>query len=179
MLVGVMSDTHDNIAFTRYAARVLLEKGVELVIHAGDIIAPFVLRVLWREGVKKLIAVYGNNCGEKLGLQRVARQLGYEIYEPPLTLELAGKKILVLHGVGSPETTVTLAEALAASNRYDVVIYGHTHRPDVRKIGRTLLLNPGEVCAYLTGSSTVAVLDLEKLEASIIEVASAPDDARV
>ncbi len=179
MIIGVVSDTHDNIAFTRYAVRMLLDRGAELFIHAGDIIAPFTLRVMWREGVKRLIAVYGNNCGEKLGLENTARRLGFEIHEPPLVLELGGRRILVMHGSGPAEHTIRVAEALAASGKFDVVIYGHTHKPDVRRIGNTLLLNPGEVCAYLTGKATAAILDLEKLEASIIEVVSASDDARV
>jgi len=41
---------------------------------------------------------------------------------------------------------------------------------DVRKFGKALLVNPGEVGTWLYGKSTVALLDLEKMEAEIVEL---------
>jgi len=169
-LIGVVSDTHDNLEAARQAARRLVREGATIVLHLGDVIAPFTLKPFREEGVERLIAVYGNNCGEKLGLLRVARQLGYEIHEPPHLLEVDGKRILMLHGYGPAEKTLMIVEALAASNRFHAVLYGHTHRADNRFIGGTLLLNPGEACGYLTGKKTIALLDTEKMKAEIIEL---------
>ncbi len=179
MIVGIISDTHDNIMLARKAARVFKEKHVDLVLHLGDIVAPFTLRVFAEEGVGKIIAVYGNNCGERLGLLRTAQKLGYEIHEPPFTLELAGKKVLMMHGQGPPEETVAIAESIAFSKRYDIVLYGHTHRPDNRLINGTLLLNPGEACGCLTGHATVAILDLNTMRVEIVELARVPEESRV
>jgi len=53
-----------------------------------------------------------------------------------------------------------------------VIIYGHTHRTDLRKIGKTLIINPGECGGWLSGKSTIALLDLENLEAKIIKLAT-------
>jgi len=170
MLIGVVSDTHDSQEATRRAARLLLSRGAELVLHLGDIVAPFTLRRFHEEGVKKLIAVYGNNCGERLGLQRVAASLGYEIHDWPHTVEIAGLRILMIHGIGPAEKTRKLVEAFAASGRYDAVLYGHTHEVDVRRIGSTLILNPGEACGCLTGRRTVALLDMETMEAKLLEL---------
>ena len=64
-----------------------------------------------------------------------------------------------------------LIDALAESQKYDVIIYGHTHRTDLRKIGKTLIVNPGECGGWLTGKSTIALLDLETLSAKIVELA--------
>jgi len=64
-----------------------------------------------------------------------------------------------------------LIDALAESQKYDVIIYGHTHRTDLRKIGKTLIINPGECGGWLTGKSTISLLDLETLEANIVELA--------
>jgi len=61
-------------------------------------------------------------------------------------------------------------EALAVSDRWDAVLYGHTHRIDLRRVGQTLVLNPGEVYGALTGRSTFAVLDLDRMEAEVVEV---------
>ena len=170
MLVGVVSDTHDNLEAARRAIRVFREHGVGLVLHLGDIVAPFTLKVFREEGVERLIAVYGNNCGEKLGLQETARKLGFEIDYWPHTLEVEGRRILMLHGVGPSEKTVELVEALATSGRYHVVAYGHTHQVDVRKLSGTLILNPGEACGCLTGRRTAAILDLERLEVEVVEL---------
>jgi putative phosphoesterase len=170
MLVGVISDTHDNIEAVRRAATIFREHGVSLVLHLGDIVAPFTLKAFRDAGVERLVAVYGNNCGEKLGLQETARQLGYEIDYWPHTVEAAGRRILMLHGAGPAEKTVQLAEALAASGRYHVVAYGHTHQVDVRRVDGTLIINPGEACGCLTGRRTIALLDVEKLEAEIVEI---------
>jgi putative phosphoesterase len=169
-LIGFVSDTHDNIDAVRRAARLFVSKGVSLVIHLGDIVAPFTLKAFKSEGVERLIAVYGNNCGEKLGLQATASQLGYEIDYWPHKVEVGGKRILLIHGFGPEEKTVELIEALAASGRYDVVAYGHTHKVDVRRVGRTLILNPGEACGCLTGRRTVALLDTETMTVEIVEL---------
>ena len=56
----------------------------------------------------------------------------------------------------------------AASGNYDIIIFGHTHKPVSQREGNTLLLNPGETGGWLTGKSTAALLDPEKLEAQII-----------
>ena len=51
-----------------------------------------------------------------------------------------------------------------------MVVHGHTHRAGVRREGKTLVVNPGEVCGYLYGRPTVAVLDTDKLEVKFVEL---------
>ena len=51
-----------------------------------------------------------------------------------------------------------------------LLIYGHTHKPDVKRIGGALLVNPGETGGWTTGKSTVAIVDLAKMEAKEIEL---------
>ncbi|BEP16785.1 metallophosphoesterase [Pyrofollis japonicus] len=168
MLVGVISDTHDNLDAVKRAAEIFLEKGVGLVLHLGDIVAPFTLRAFHEAGIGRLIAVYGNNCGERIGLRETAARLGYEIHEWPHLVELDGKKLLMIHGTGPSEKTKNMAEAFARSGFYDAVLYGHTHEVDNRVVGDVLVLNPGEACGCLTGKKTVAILDTESMRAEII-----------
>ncbi|MEM1649854.1 MAG: metallophosphoesterase family protein, partial [Sulfolobales archaeon] len=103
-----------------------------------------------------------------LGLRRIAERNGSEIYDPPHVLLLGGRKILLLHGVGPADESREYAEALASSGYYDVVLYGHTHVIDSRMIKSTLLLNPGELYGYLTGRSSIAILDLQKMDVEIV-----------
>jgi putative phosphoesterase len=85
-------------------------------------------------------------------------------------VEAGGRRLLLLHGAGPAENTVAMVEALAASGRWDAVLYGHTHRVDNRRIGGVLVLNPGEACGCLTGRKTAAILDTDTLEAEIVEL---------
>jgi putative phosphoesterase len=172
LLVGVMSDTHDAVARARRAARLLVEHGVELIIHLGDIVAPFTLKAILEEvgDRARLHALYGNNCGEKEGLRRVAEGMGAAISEPPLEMEAGGRRLLLLHGWGPADLTERIAESLALGGGWDAVLYGHTHRARLLYRRGVLILNPGEASGVLTGRATVALLDTRTLKAAILEV---------
>ncbi len=168
MLAGVISDTHDNLKSIDKASRIFNEHKVNIVIHLGDIIAPFSLERLAKKlnGIK-VIGVYGNNCGEKIGLQVVARNYSIELDDPPKLINIKGRKILILHGWGPTDFTKKIAEALLISGKWDAVLYGHTHKKDLRYFSGRLLLNPGEAAGVLYEPS-VAILDITTLKARII-----------
>ncbi len=160
MLIGVMSDTHDNIPLVRKAIEVFNDKRVGYVIHAGDYTSPFTLK-LFPELRCDVVGVFGNNDGDKLLLQERA---GGKIRNQPYVFTLHGRSIVVMH-------EHHVVEALSDSGHFDLVIYGHTHVADIRTVKRTLIVNPGEVCGYLYGKPTVALVNLEKLSAEVIELA--------
>ena len=159
MLIGIMSDTHDNLVPTRKAIELFNNRRVEFVIHAGDYTSPFTLK-LFKDLKCKFAGIFGNNDGDKLLLQERAEG---NIRNQPYIFTLSGKKIVVMH-------EHQVADALADSGHFDLVVYGHTHKADVRKIKNTLLVNPGEVGTWLYGKSTVAIVDLSKMEAEIVEL---------
>ncbi len=169
MRYGVISDTHDNIANIEKAIKIFKSKNIDTVIHLGDIIAPFSLAKFLRSNFR-VIAVYGNNDGEKMGLHTLASSAGSSIYEQPHTLNSGGRRILLIHGLGDPDTTRSFINHLARSGAYDIVLYGHTHSIDVRRIDDTLVVNPGEACGYLTGKATLGILDIESMDIEIIEI---------
>jgi predicted phosphodiesterase len=59
---------------------------------------------------------------------------------------------------------------VAASGRYRLVAYGHTHLPEVKVAGHTLLVNPGECGGWLNRRCTVAIARLDTLTAEIIDL---------
>jgi len=168
MLIGVLSDTHDNLPMVRKAVRFFAEAGVEALLHAGDFVAPFALKVVLtfeppspREGLRRpggpVYAVFGNNDGERAGLSKLL---------PDLT---AGARRITLG-----ERTIVLVHdeaALADADREDadVIVVGHTHDAEVRA-GKPLVVNPGECAGWIKGRCTVATLDTETLEATIHEI---------
>lgn len=158
-VIGIMSDSHDNCRAISHAVRLFKNVGCQLVIHAGDFVAPFAARELehLRCPVK---AVFGNCDGEKKGLAKVIQPFG-EIHEAPYPFSYAGRKILITH------IHVSVAKH-AASGKYDAIIFGHTHKPEIRNVKNALLINPGETGGWLTGRETVALLDPETWEAEIV-----------
>lgn len=120
MLVGLISDTHGLLRPEAVAALA----GVELILHAGDVGAPTVLRAL--ERIAPVRAVRGNN--DKGGW---ASRL-------PLTdvVEAAGARAFILHDLHE------LAVDPAAEG-YAVVVSGHSHQPLIRRDGAVLYVNPG------------------------------------
>ena len=160
MKIGVIADTHDNLPRIRQAVELFNSEGVELVVHAGDIIAPFAVEAM-KELRCRIIAVLGKNDGEKIILARKFEDIG-ELHANMAQIEVGGKKIAVVHYSDS-------VEALAVSGQFDIVIYGHTHEVDVRK-EKTLVVNPGECGGWVTGKCTVALVDLDKLDAEIREL---------
>ena len=170
MLIGVISDTHDNLKAIDRASKIFIEHKVNLVIHLGDIISPFSLARL-AENLKgvKIIAIYGNNCGEKIGLQTIAKNYGVEISDPPRILELDGKRILLLHGWGPPDLTKEIVESLLLSGKWEAIFYGHTHQRDLKYFSGRLLLNPGEAAGVLQDPS-IAIVNLDTLKAKFISL---------
>lgn len=170
MLVGVVSDTHDNTRLASRAGEIFSKEGVDAVIHLGDVISPFTLAALLAQiEVRKAYIVLGNNDGEKFGLQRVAQSYGAKLLEQPSTVEIGGRRLLLLHGFGSPENTVEIVEALAESGRWDAVLYGHTHQADSRFHRRILILNPGDGGGVLSKPS-IALIDLKTMKARLLSL---------
>ncbi|NSW75379.1 MAG: metallophosphoesterase [Candidatus Atribacteria bacterium] len=159
MIVGVLSDSHDDLLALKKALDTLKEEGAELILHAGDYVAPFSVRLLTELSIPWW-GVLGNNDGEILGIFQKSEG---KIKGPFLELEEKGYRIWVSHFYQP-------AKWAFMSGHFDLVVYGHTHEAIIKEEGRSILLNPGEVCGLLSGQSTVAVCDLEKRVAKLITI---------
>ena len=58
-------------------------------------------------------------------------------------------------------------ETKARSQDFDLIVYGHTHRAEVRREGRTTVINPGEGSGWTSGQATAAWFDSVTREAEI------------
>ena len=160
MLIGVIADSHDNLPAVEKAVATLNQKKVGMVIHAGDFIAPFAIKPMANLACT-WIGVFGNNDGEQKGLTSLSKG---RIQPAPYELNLDGKKVLVVHDLD----TVDKEEVHRA--KVQLVIYGHTHEPEIKKDSQVLYVNPGELGGWLSGTHTFALVDTEKLEAQIEEI---------
>lgn len=119
-LVGLISDTHGLLRPEAVEAL----RGVELILHAGDIGSPLVLEDL--RALAPVIAVRGNNdtepWAESIDISRVVNVGAVSIY--------------MLHDV--KELRID-----PAAEGHRVVVSGHSHKPSVVERGAVLYVNPG------------------------------------
>jgi putative phosphoesterase len=164
MIVGIMSDTHDNLPLVEKAIERLNQEKAEIVLHAGDYVAPFTI-VRFKHLKAKLIGVFGNNDGDhELLKKRFAEVNGAEIRGSFAEIDVEELKIALLHDDGE------LLQSLVNTQCYDMVVHGHSHEARIFMKGKTTVINPGEVCGYLSGKSTMVLLDTETRETKIIQL---------
>ncbi|MBA1337178.1 MAG: putative phosphoesterase [Firmicutes bacterium] len=119
-LIGVISDTHGLLR--EEAVQAL--RGVDLIIHAGDIGSEEVIRELRK--IAPVIAVRGN-CD---------RDQWAKAYPKTEYVEIDDTRIYVLHELN----WLNIDPKGAGIN---IVISGHSHRPKEEKKDGVLYLNPG------------------------------------
>jgi len=163
MKIGIISDSHDHHQNVLKAVDIFNSQEVEYILHAGDIISPFAAAAFSEVKGAEFIAVFGNNDGEKLYLKSRIEDFGGEIHEDTYTGQIGGRRIFMTH---KPD----VVEEVAASGNFDLVIYGHTHKQDIRKVKDTLIINPGESTDWLTGTSEVVVLELDDMSYEVISL---------
>jgi len=165
MLIGAISDTHDNLPLIEKAVQTLNDQKVGLVLHAGDYVAGFVIPKLAKLNCP-LIGVFGNNDGDhELLKKRFSETKNCTIHDRFAQITIENYRIALLHG---HETE--LLNAIVDGGYFDAVIHGHSHNKNIEQKGKTLSINPGELCGYITGKPTIAILDTIKKEAKIVEL---------
>ena len=163
-MIGIISDSHDNMNAIRKAVEFFNKNDVKAVLHAGDIISPFTAKA-FKELNSKLYFVFGNNDGDKLMLTKRFEEIGATSCGEFGDLTIDSLHIALLHG-----TNEAMVKAVAKSGDFDIVIRGHTHDPGVKNVKGTLVINPGECAGVLTGRSTVALLEISNLNVEITEL---------
>ena len=124
MKIGVISDTH-NFFDPRIPS---LFKGVEHILHAGDIGLPQILLEL--EQIAPVTAVAGNT--DEPGFR----------YRQTQGITFAGRKFLI-HHIVSPGNLSEDLRVRIEREHVDVVVFGHTHKPFCQRLGSVLFFNPG------------------------------------
>lgn len=162
MRVGLLADTHDRVPAIAELVQKMMERGVSLVMHAGDYCSPFSLEP-FNDANVALLGIFGRNDGDPEGLKATAaRGVGMELYESPHSFEVSGQRILIVHDLGE------VNRRSIESHRF--VVHGFTHKQETISRGQTLVINPGEGCGWLTGKCTGAILDLETSEVEIVSL---------
>lgn len=152
MLLAILSDSHDHWQNLEKAVTLANAEHCDHLIFAGDLIAPPGLKLL-ETFSGPTTWVWGNNEGERHKLTQLSDAsdkltLAGDILET----ELGGLKLFMNH---YPRIT----ELAAKAAEFDLCIHGHTHIYREETIGQTLLLNPGEIQGYITGTPSFIIFD--------------------
>jgi len=146
MKIGIISDTHDDITNTNKSIDIFEENKVEVVIHAGDMISPPVIKEFKRltENGVKFFGIFGNNDGEKDGLKNAFEFIGGKLLGDIGKIEIDRLKFCIYHG-----QDIKKKQKIIDSGKFDVFIYGHSHTryPKEEEAtavnNHTIVLNPG------------------------------------
>jgi len=156
--IGVVSDTHNQLRNVARIVELLNGARVERVVHTGDITQARTLELFARLDAP-LVGVFGNN-DEREPLAAAARRLGFQLGEPPLELDWATRRILVVHDPRDLDAALHPEHALA--------LHGHTHLRVAEHRGGRLVFNPGECAGHLPGHNAVGVVDLASLACELL-----------
>jgi hypothetical protein len=159
-MLGIISDTHDNVRNILKAVEIFRQKKVDFVMHLGDIIAPATVKFFNGLNMK---FIQGNCDGDVDLLKKRIEEIGGEFLGETAELEIKGKKIFLCHGKDTSKLDNTIQ-----SNKYDYVLHGHTHKNRNEKIGKTRVVNPG--AHYYGAENTIVLLDLEKETVEFVDV---------
>ncbi|HOP63008.1 MAG TPA: YfcE family phosphodiesterase [Spirochaetota bacterium] len=152
MLLGILSDTHNDIDSFEKALGILKERGVKTLVHAGDITSPRMLEYLVEFDC---YIVLGN--GDEIDRDVInwkASVLGLRPVEDKIEFDFGGKKFLVFHG-----NDVPMYREAVASGKYDYIIKGHTHYFENYVSNTSRIINPGAV--YRHDEASIVILDVE------------------
>lgn len=153
MRIAIVSDTHDNSANFNKVIDWLNKEKIKVILHCGDICNQETIDEAVKNFKGKIKFVRGNG---DFNLNDVPEKM---------EIELSGKMIAFVH---YPK----IAKEMAESGKYDLVFYGHTHKPWEGKVGNCRLVNPGEVAGqrfkptfavYNTNTDDLKLKILEKL----------------
>jgi len=148
MKIGVISDTHivtGGFGFRKVATQVIYKnkpelnylreivekhfKGVERILHAGDLVEQEVLDLL--EETAPVDAVCGNMDHGEMSAKLPVKKV----------LTLDGMRIGLIHGWGAPSGIVERVRR--EFKDVEAIVFGHTHSPINSLIGGVLMFNPG------------------------------------
>lgn len=170
MIIGIISDVHDNLRHLDKAITYFNKKKIDILLHCGDWSTPFTME-MYQEFRCPIKGVLGNGDPDiqkfQFQLQNKFQNLDLKLNELFLDLNLDNKRIAVFHG-----NDENLVKVIIESQLFDLFCYGHTHKPKIEKVKRTMVINPGSLIGvYLPDKNTpitIAVYNTKSEEGELI-----------
>ncbi len=153
MRIAILSDIHDN---SDNLAKVLPRiQDQDVMICCGDLCSPFTVLQMAKGFARDIHIVLGNNDGDTFRMAQLANRFPHvHLHGEYAELSLDGRSFAINH-------FDNIGRALAKGNTFDVVCFGHNHQYETQRIGRTRLINPGEIHGLRSGKATFACYDTQ------------------
>jgi hypothetical protein len=152
------------VANFKKAIKWMQKQNIQLILHCGDIGNPESLKESLENFKGEFFGVFGNmDADYKILVEEYNKIQNVKIVEKVLETKIENKNIAITH---KPDD----AKKLAESQKFDLVFYGHTHKPWEEKVGNCRFINPGELAGQIF-KPTFAIYDTETdlLELKILE----------
>lgn len=164
MKIGVVSDSHKNLAYLRKAVELIIKEGAEYIIHLGD---DYRDAEILKEYPLMCLRVPGVFCPEYFN-----REIKNRIIE-----EIFGIKILITHTLSSHKNDQKedlVPEEVIRNKEVNLVLFGHTHLYEIKKEGDILMFNPGHLQEIMTkGRSAtfgIVAIDDKKIACTVFDL---------
>ncbi len=148
--IGFFSDTHDNIVDTKKVMSFFKDNNVNVVFHAGDLCAPFMIDVLDSFNIETHI-VFGNVDDRFLTSKKAFESKNIVLHGDFFEANFFGKSFFMNH---FPKIGFLAFD----SKKYDFVVFGHTHKKFFKEENNKVIFNPGEILGRF-GEKTFAIYD--------------------
>lgn len=162
MIIGVVSDTHipeRAKSLPRELATGL--RGVDMIIHAGDLVD---LKVL--DELKKICpnvkAVWGNMDPQEVKKRLAEKEI----------IRIGKHTIGLMHGWGAPNNLIENLKNGFKQDKVDLIIFGHSHRAMNEKIDGVIFFNPGSpVDKIFSDYTSYGIIEINgEIRAKIIKI---------
>jgi hypothetical protein len=163
MKIGVLSDTHDSLFNLIFALEGLRERGIETVIHCGDLTD---FELLSRFEGFRLIYLLGNMDHASGTIAKLVQKMNPDNFVGLVfTGKLGGASVAATHSHLDGKVM-----ELVQSGRYQWIFHGHTHQRRDETIRGTRIVNPGALGGLRRGLRTYCVADLSAPSVEFVTV---------
>ena len=161
MKIAILSDSHDNKSGLVQALQKIHDAGIRMVLFAGDLCAPSVLRDCFGKFPDITVhTVFGNNDGDRYRMAVIGAGFPNIVQHGEYAaMDIDGKRIGMTH-------YPFYATSMAKSGDFDLVVFGHDHLPRVESYQKCMAANPGSILGDMHAAS-FAVYDTQSHEAII------------
>ena len=162
MKIAIISDTHDNLPNLQKTLKFCQKEDIAQIIHCGNVCSRDTLAEFSADWIEKFYLSFGNADFTKDLEFGAAATKKIVIFNSIGKAEIGGLDLAFCH---FPE----IASSLASQDKYDFVFHGHTHKPWLEQVGKSILACPGNV-ANLYFAPSFAILDTKtkKLELKLL-----------
>jgi len=173
MRIGLISDTHIPDIEEKMPVEIMPAfRGVDLILHAGDVYSPSVLDDL--ECIAPVLVARGDDDVGEIGMDRRMKEKHILKMEGQ-TIWLAHERPFVLRFPDMPPSLrfppLQYKNGVEPKKEKppDIFIFGHEHCTIMHRVENTLYVNPGSptYLNYKRGLGTVAILDLNSGKAEV------------